>query len=220
MRISFAIAAALGTISGLNRVEVYDDEGNRLFFKEYTPSSAAAPQLDPLYEKGEKLADAVLVAEPVYQVWADSDNGPKLPGSGDLLPPIRYGSKSESGILSIMNPGHPYFAGAPVKLTAMQASSVALERPSLEKALASVRSGTLDSTKLWERAESTLPPGDMSFLLHWMGYTVDGKSPLQQSLDYRAWYYKRWGKQAPAPAPRNPEAGWITDAELAAIRAS
>lgn len=220
MRISFALAAALGTISGLSKVEVYDDEGNRLFFKDSGTPSAVTPQLNPLYETGEQLEVAVIEAEPMYQVWADSDNGPKLTGSGDLLPPIRYGSNAKTGILSLMNPGHPYFAAAPVKLTATQASSIAIARPSLEKALADVSSGKLDATKLWETVESTLPPGDMSFLLHWMGYTVDGKSPLEQSLAYRTWYYKHWGKQAPHPAPRNPEADWITDAELAAIRAS
>ena len=83
-----------------------------------------------------------------------------------------------------------------------------------------VVAGKLDPTKLWETVNSTLPPGDMSFVLHWMGYTVNGKSSLQQSLDYQKWYYKTHGRQAPPPAPHNPEADWITDAELAAILAS
>lgn len=227
MRVSFAIAAALGmtpgngTINGINRVEVYDEEGNRLFFKD----GAAAPplpkpKLDAIYFTGEALTDAVAASACPYQVWVDSDTGPALAGSGSLLPPIRYGSKPVSGMVALMNPDHPYFAGAEVKLTAPQIGAIAAQAPTLEKALSDVMSGALDPTKLWETVESRLPPGDMSFVLHWMGYTVDGKSPMQQSIEYRTWYYKRWGRQAPAPAPRNPEAAWLTDAELAAIIAS
>lgn len=226
MRISFAIAAALGaapglgTVSGINKVEVYDDEGNKLFSKDANAVAAEKPKLEPLYFNGEDLTDAVSKGKPNYQVWADSDTGPALAGSGTELPAIRYGSKPTSGMMALMNPDHPYFAGAEKPMVAEQVAAIAREAPTLEKAMQDIKAGTLDPKKLWDTVKSTLPPGDMSFLLHWMGYTVDGKSPLEQSLDYRRGYYKLYGRQAPPPAPRNPEADWLTDAELAAIIAS
>lgn len=73
-----------------------------------------------------------------------------------------------------------------------------------------------DATKLWETTPSTLDPASMSFLLAWQG----GTNALADAKAYRTWYYKRYGKQAPPPAPRNPEAAWITDAEFNAIIAS
>lgn len=68
-----------------------------------------------------------------------------------------------------------------------------------------------------DTAPSTLDPGSMSGLLSRMG----GENWLQKAKDYRVWYYKTWGRQCNLPgAPRNPEAAWLSDAELAAIVAS
>jgi len=74
-----------------------------------------------------------------------------------------------------------------------------------------------DATKLWETVPSTLDPASMSFLLAWQG----GTNALEAAKQYRTWYYKTYGKQCMLPnAPRNPEAAWISDSELAAIIAS
>ena len=77
---------------------------------------------------------------------------------------------------------------------------------------------SVDPTKLWETTPSTLDPASMSFLLAWQGGNIGGMGALEAAKKYRVWYYKRYGRQAPPPAPRNTEV--LTDAELAQIIAS
>lgn len=80
-----------------------------------------------------------------------------------------------------------------------------------------IKAAAVDPTRLWETTPSTLDPASMSFLLVWQG----GPNALEKAKAYRVTYYKRYGKQCMLPdAPRNPEAAWITDAELAQIIAS
>lgn len=193
-----------------------------------TPSPAPAPAaLTRIYFTGEGLAAAVLAAKPPYQVFCDSDGGagdpPKLPGSGNLLPAMRFGSQDPkthpNAMVLAMNLDHPYWVAdiapgaAPVTREHVEAAAEAV--PLLQKAAA--EPAGVDPTKLWESVPATLDPLSMAFLIHWMGGTVNGMNATQQVAAYRKWYYTFHGRQA-AGGPTNREV--ITDAEIAALIAS
>lgn len=85
-------------------------------------------------------------------------------------------------------------------------------------AVAAAIQNNVDPTKLWETTPSDLDPASMSFLLVWMHGTADGfANPIDAAKAYRVWYYKKYGRQAPPPAPHNPEAAWLSEAEFQAI---
>jgi hypothetical protein len=139
-----------------------------------------------------------------WQVWCDSDTGPKLPGSGDRLPAIRYGSAPTGMVITCLNPDHEYFDDLPLA-NAARVQALVVAAPLVKEAIAAKRAYivldyTLDT--VW----STLDPQSMWFLLHWGGYGSQAEVDLEVAR-YATIYYTRWGWQCLIPgSPRNPYA--------------
>jgi hypothetical protein len=58
----------------------------------------------------------------------------------------------------------------------------------------------------FDTAQSTLDPNSMNFLLNWMGGTVNGQNPQQQSQQYLDTYRQRYPQGV--PGVNNPTTPW------------
>lgn len=227
MRLDFTIA---GTASGhLTDVTDLKIEGKPYDAGTPPPPPPSAEKVAPIQFSGDELGAAVLRCQPVFAVIADVAISPddavnvlehKLPGSGNQLPALAFETYGPLKYMRAKNPEHPYWTGvvAGVQLNAEKMKALTDAAP-VAHAVASGGypdglGGTTTADKAWETGVTTTDPDSVNLLLSYVGTgTVAMQRAKQRGNIYT--YVRRFGRQAPDPAPRWPSGNSYSDAQIA-----
>lgn len=227
MRLDFEVNGNAGRLTGITRLEI----DGKLYGEPAAPPVVSPPEPSPgdklvaIYFSGDRLGADVAFKKPPYIVVADIPAeqaadpevalANRLPGSGDQMPAILYATdKDRADLMILKNPEHPYFndVAAGKQLTKAHVETLTEAAPTVQTAVKAATTGANPLT-LWETAQNTTSPADMSFAIMYIG--PGGERSRRMAEGYRLNYYQTWGRQAPGSSINREQ---ISDAELTYIR--